>query len=239
MVNGKQVFAGRELAVRVLYSAAGVATTIVLENRRGGDLLLLDCGDGTLRDLLDAGLHPEWLSGIVLSHGHFDHLGGLHSVLGFLRMIGRDEALTVAYPAGCLEAEGLLNNFQTLYPDCSFAFDLTPLEDGDILQLESWSIEVLAVEHAGSTAAGVGEAVPALGCRVELGAETAAYSGDSGPCDALEEICSAADIALIEATWDASSPFDGGERVHLTRDEAAAYGALARRFELVHRRRER
>ena len=96
------------LTVRVLYSVAGVATTVALEASEGSGILLLDCGDGALRDLLDVGLKPANITGIIISHGHFDHLGGLHTILGFLRMIGRNNALPVAYPAGCVEAEAFL-----------------------------------------------------------------------------------------------------------------------------------
>lgn len=232
-----RVYTGRTLRVSTLHSSAGVATQLLAEDLDGGSLLL-DCGDGTLRDLLEAGIDPADLDGVLLSHGHFDHLGGLHSLLGFLRMVGRGDPLTVTYPEGCLEAEGIIGTFRSLYPNLPFVIEDTPLEDGDILELAPWGVEAFAVNHAGSTAAGVGEPIPALAYRVELGEETLAFSGDSGPCEALGDVCAEADIALVEATWDDDPPFAEGERVHLTRSEAEGYGRLAKDYRLIHRRHE-
>ena len=222
---------GPDLTVRVLYSAAGVATTVALESR--GGFLLLDCGDGALRDLLDAGLKPARLEGVAVSHGHFDHVGGLHTLLGFLRMIGREAALPVAHPAGCIEVEAFLDRFFELYPDAPFPVHRLPLADGDEATLGRWTLRAHAVEHRGSTAAGVGDSIPALGYRAELGGKVVAFSGDTGPCANLRKICEGADLALVEATLGDREPrLD--PRVHLSREEAEGYGRLAKRFGLIH-----
>jgi ribonuclease BN (tRNA processing enzyme) len=219
------------IAVHVLYSIAGVATTVAVENR--GGFVLLDCGDGALRDLLDARLKPVRLEGVAFSHGHFDHVGGLHTLLGFLRMVGREAALPVVYPAGCVEVEAFLDRFYELYPDAPFAVERLPLTDGDETKLDRWSLSAYAVEHRGSTAAGVGESIPALGYRVGLGEVVVAFSGDTGPGENLRKLCEGVDLALIEATWgDREQRLN--PRVHLSRAEAEGYGRLAKRFGLIH-----
>jgi len=219
------------IAVHVLYSIAGVATTVAVENR--GGFMLLDCGDGALRDLLDARLKPVRLEGVAISHGHFDHVGGLHTLLGFLRMVGRKAPLPVAYPAGCVEVEAFLDRFYELYPDAPFAALRLPLGDGDETQLDRWTLRTYAVEHRGSTAAGVLEPIPALAYRVGLGEVVVAFSGDTGPGENLRKLCEGADLALIEATWgDRERRLN--PRVHLSRAEAEGYGRLAKRFGLIH-----
>ena len=75
-----------EVSVNVPFSAAGVGTTIVLTSKFTGKMMLLDVGDGVLRDLLLSG-NTDFVNAIdpiAISHGHFDHVGGLHSLLGFM-----------------------------------------------------------------------------------------------------------------------------------------------------------
>ncbi|MFW9869975.1 MAG: ribonuclease Z, partial [Candidatus Thorarchaeota archaeon] len=76
-------WANDEVQVDIPFSAAGVATTIVLTSKFTGKMMLFDVGDGILRDLLMSGntdfVHE--IDPIAISHGHFDHVGGLHSLL--------------------------------------------------------------------------------------------------------------------------------------------------------------
>ena len=66
---------GRVLTVQVLFSRTGLATQILVSTEKVG--LLLDCGDGTARDLIGMGVPLDSLAGVFLTHGHADHLGGL------------------------------------------------------------------------------------------------------------------------------------------------------------------
>ncbi|MHA2306081.1 MAG: MBL fold metallo-hydrolase, partial [Candidatus Hodarchaeales archaeon] len=74
---------------KVLYSYAGIATHILMKNTNS--LILFDVGDGILRDLLDEKINFPLTTPlhIFLTHGHFDHCGGLFSLLAFLRMLGQ------------------------------------------------------------------------------------------------------------------------------------------------------
>src|SRR4030042_6286828 len=106
---------GKNLKVRILYSVAGIAQHIWVCNEKGS--ILFDVGDGILRDLQSNKLELNQLRGIVFTHGHFDHMGGLHSLLGFLRMIGRKEKLPVYSPKGCVEISSIVDNFKKIYSD--------------------------------------------------------------------------------------------------------------------------
>jgi ribonuclease BN (tRNA processing enzyme) len=59
-------------SVEVLYSRAGIGTQILVSSN-GGDVLL-DVGDGTLRDLLskEDGYDLSRLKGALITHGHCD-----------------------------------------------------------------------------------------------------------------------------------------------------------------------
>jgi ribonuclease Z len=73
----------------------------------GGKRVLVDCGEGTQRQLLRSGPGFRRLERLVLTHGHFDHvLAGLHSTLGLLQstevMTVNGEPRTLYIVAGML-----------------------------------------------------------------------------------------------------------------------------------------
>ena len=79
----------------------------------------------------------------------------------------------------------------------------------------------------------------AFGFRIE-GSGVIAYSGDTGPCDTLEQLAREADVFVCEATL-GSGAEEPGARGHLAPDEAAvaAERAGAKRLLLTHRPEER
>jgi ribonuclease BN (tRNA processing enzyme) len=80
----------------------------------------------------------------------------------------------------------------------------------------------------------------AFGFRAAANGTVLAYSGDSGPSDALPKLAADADLFLCEATLLAPNP-EGGTRGHLAAEEAiAAFEAGgAKRLLLTHRPDER
>jgi ribonuclease BN (tRNA processing enzyme) len=80
----------------------------------------------------------------------------------------------------------------------------------------------------------------AFGFRVSEDGATLAYSGDSGPSEALPELARDADVFVCEATLVAPNP-EGGTRGHLSAEEADAVfrASGAKRLLLTHRPAER
>ena len=78
-------------------ASRGTSSTLL---RRGGDRLLLDCGEGTQRQLLrsDAGLVD--LEHVFLTHLHADHVLGLPGMLKTFALRGRDVPIAVHGPRG-------------------------------------------------------------------------------------------------------------------------------------------
>ena len=83
---GHQSWQGKNIRVNILFARAGLAQQIWIEH--DNDSILADSGDGTLRDIAASKLDYTKLKGILITHGHFDHMGGLYSLLAFMRMIG-------------------------------------------------------------------------------------------------------------------------------------------------------
>jgi ribonuclease Z len=228
---------GRNLEVKVLYSSPGIAQHIWIEHDFGA--LLLDVGDGVLRDLRSNRLDPKSIKGIIVTHGHFDHVGGLHSLLGFMRMIGREGALPIYIPSGCVEAEGIVNQFVGFYRE-TMPFDVKPIgvNAQDVFEVARFSVRAYPVVHSGGIAGHeVLEQIPALGYRLTYAGETVAVTGDTGMCASLAQLVKNSDLALIEATFaDARGVSDEElQKVHLSEQAAKELGSLAKSYILVHR----
>ncbi len=61
-----------------------------LEHQGAGLLYDTGAGQALMPNLEALGLEPERLEGVVLSHGHYDHTGGLEALLRRRRQAGRD-----------------------------------------------------------------------------------------------------------------------------------------------------
>lgn len=233
----EQRWRGRKIDVRIPYSRAGVAQHIWIEGEDGS--VLVDAGDGLIRDLLTCKLDPKRIRGVIFTHGHFDHVGGLHSLLGFLRMIGRKEALPICAPQGCTEVFSITRNFMNCYKDTTpFEISCKELQPDEVFKIAKMMIKVYPVVHCGSIeSAGILDPIPAVGYRISHKGETIAISGDTGVCPSLKELVRGADLAIIEAVHQNSTRVSREtlEKVHLSEDVAKEIGKLAKDFILVHK----
>ncbi|HTE83614.1 MAG TPA: ribonuclease Z [Dehalococcoidia bacterium] len=65
-----------------------------------GESILFDCGEGTQRQALLAGLRFSRLQSIAITHLHGDHVNGLFGLLGTLVLDGRTRPIRVVGPPG-------------------------------------------------------------------------------------------------------------------------------------------
>ncbi len=112
--------------------------------RRGGDRLLIDCAEGTQRQLLrsDGGLVE--LPEVFLTHLHADHYLGLPGMLKTFALRGRQVPLTIYGPAGLRE---LMTTLRRVFGRLTYPIELVELEPGDTLDRPGYVVRTFLVEH--------------------------------------------------------------------------------------------
>jgi ribonuclease BN (tRNA processing enzyme) len=198
----------------------------------GDGRLLLDCGAGVLAKLRALEDWPR-VDAVAITHFHLDHWGDL---VPWVWALSFGPASEVPPPVLWLPPEGR----ETL------AYLGAHLGQPEMFE-EAFLVKEYA-EDEPFEAAGF-EVMPrrvlhyellAFGFRVARNGKVLAYSGDSGPSDALSELARDADLFLCEATLHQPNP-EGGTRGHLAADEAeeAFVASRAKRLLLTHRPTER
>jgi len=113
--------------------------------RRGGDRILVDCGEGTQRQLVSSvGLAD--LTEIFLTHFHADHWLGLPGMLKTFDLRGRDQPLAIHGPVGLRTLLGLVLR---MAGNVSYELDVVELAPGDVLDRDGYRIAPVAVSHRG------------------------------------------------------------------------------------------
>jgi ribonuclease Z len=113
--------------------------------RRGGDRVLVDCGEGTQRQLMrSVGLID--LEELLITHFHADHVLGLPGMLKTFALRQRERELTVYGP------RGLQRLFELLRPvigRLTFPITLVELDPNDELERDGYRVAAFEVDHGG------------------------------------------------------------------------------------------
>ena len=198
-------------------------TTTMLAFEDEGTFFLVDCGGDAVQRLQLAGLAPETIEAVILTHQHPDHISGFPLLIEKLWLLGRRDPIPVYGPPTTLAlARRLFELFDTAkwdgLPERAWhPVEMTPgalLFERGPFRVTSWP-----VEHP----------VPTIGLRVATGTGTVGYSCDTSPCDAVVELATDVELLIHEGTGALpgvhSSPLEAAE---------AAREAGAERLVLVH-----
>lgn len=220
-------------SIKIFCSIPNIATGILL--KAGKTNIIIDPGDGILRDINNEIKPAEILSisDIFVTHGHHDHVGGVWSLLTYLRVMNKKTPLTIHFPKGCIEIVHIYNAFNKVYHN-NIPYNITL---NDISEIKSFtsnkvSVKPFPVIHKEF----IGDSkktrqVPALGFKFTFDRKKICYGGDTAYCEELVKNAKGADLAILEAGHEDDGILD---EMHMTMEEAISIGKTAKEYFLVH-----
>jgi ribonuclease BN (tRNA processing enzyme) len=169
--------------------------------------VLLDCGTSALEGLKRAGVEPNTVQAVLVSHLHGDHFGGLPFFLLDAQLHSRRaDPLPIAGPAGVQERVRAAQ--EVLFPGSSgmtyrFRTDYLEWPERQPVNIAEVRVTAYPVAHASGA--------PSYALRVEASGKVLAYSGDTEWVDTLPEAAAGADLFVCEAYF-----FDKPMKYHLS-----------------------
>jgi ribonuclease Z len=112
--------------------------------RRGGERLLVDCAEGTQRQLLKSNVGLIELREVFLTHYHADHYLGLPGMLKTFALRGRTIPMTIYGPPGLAD---LFQALKRIFGKLTYTVELKELRPGDELLREDYRLVAFAVAH--------------------------------------------------------------------------------------------
>jgi ribonuclease BN (tRNA processing enzyme) len=186
--------------------------------------LLLDCGSGITRRLVELGLPWPAISHVALTHFHIDHHGDLPTLVfawKYGQLPPRSEPLGVVGPAG---TGALIERLAAAYGDWlrapGFPVTIREVSPGETIELSrTVRLSAFKVPHTAESVA----------YSIERGTRRVVYTGDTGPDDALADWARDCDVLVCEC----SLPGTMAIKEHLTPEQCAALAARAQPRHLV------
>ena len=208
-----------------------------------GRPILIDCGEGAMRQLSRIGIDFRQLHEIVLTHHHFDHIGSLFHCLGINMMLQRQQPLNIYGPRGTRQI------IETLASACDVSWEIgfgvsgqtlshprdfinvREIEPGDIVEIDDISISFCENTHYRSEDK-IGQDGPlSLSVRIDAPDRSIVFTGDTGPCRNLENFAQGVQLLVGEmADLDRTverirqnSPYMSAERLEMMRQHLSEH----------------
>ena len=112
---------------------------------------LIDCGEGTQRQILKSGIGFKRLNNILITHGHLDHILGLAGLFSTLSRWETIEDITIHGGKYALERiYNLLYGVQIVHPHKSqINIEMNEINNGIIFDQETFRVQAFSVSHRG------------------------------------------------------------------------------------------
>lgn len=181
----------------------------------GGTLYMVDCGEGALRRLVEAGFVASDVGKLFITHQHMDHVLDLPSLIAYdwqfddrrtIKVFGPSGlAATVAHALEFLDVgEKLFSPQMPPHPAMKDIVDVTelgPMSSQPTQIYKDAKVRVLAVENTHYSQlppTGLPFVPRSYSYRFETTGRTVVFTGDTGPSAALTALAKGADVLVSE-----------------------------------------
>ena len=113
--------------------------------KRGSEVILFDCGEGTQRQFQKSKLSYMQISKIFITHFHGDHFLGIPGLIQTMQLNDRDIPLHIYGPKGINELVKQLLSLGYFKPN--YRIIVHEVDEGDILDFDEYTIHVIRVKH--------------------------------------------------------------------------------------------
>jgi ribonuclease Z len=139
------VFLGTSASAPSVYRGLAAQAVIAGEHR-----FLIDCGEGTQRQILRSGIGFKKLNRILLTHGHLDHILGLGGLVStFARWENVDEIEIYGGKATLDRVQALLYGVVLDYERLEVKIHLVDLKPGRVFNGKDFTVDTFPVVHRG------------------------------------------------------------------------------------------
>ena len=126
------------MRITILGSASGLPVTdrnpsgLLFET--ASESVLIDAGEGSVRQILRYEYDLDRIVSVVISHTHVDHVSGLFMVLQYFHLTNRERPFRIYLPAGVMPSfPKILPVLQLFKEKWSYTVEFIPLSDGHVL----------------------------------------------------------------------------------------------------------
>ena len=113
--------------------------------RRKNELLMFDCGEGTQRQMVQAGVGFHRKAKIFVTHMHGDHVLGLPGLLQTMALLGRKNQLQIYGPQGIKEFVEAIN--QTVRFTLTFEVQVFEVDAGLVCDEKEYQVTAVQSGH--------------------------------------------------------------------------------------------
>ncbi len=120
-------------------------STSCIAVREGADIALLDCGEGSQRQIMTSPYSFMKIQAILITHLHGDHVFGLPGLVQTMGLSGRKDPLTICGPKGLrafFESTMTATGGEATYP-----ITVEEVEGGESLALRGFNVYCFPVDH--------------------------------------------------------------------------------------------